>query len=268
MRYLLITLLFSTFCFAQTPLAKSEKPFTIGESVSFFSEALKEDRTLNVYLPGSYHPDSSNRYPVIYVLDGSADEDFIHIAGLVQFGSFPWINMLPEAIVVGIANVDRRRDFTYPTQNEQDKMDFPTTGSSVAFIRFLEKEMQPFVEDRYRCDSSKTIIGQSLGGLLAAEVLYKKPQLFNKYIIVSPSLWWDDESLLKKEAPVLDTATTVYIAVGKEGKVMERTAKALSAKIDERNTRHPHLFFQYWGEQGHGNILHLAVYQAFEKMFK
>ena len=70
------------------------------------------------------------------LLDGSKDEDFIHIAGIVQFGSFSWINMLPETIVVGIANVDRKRDFTYPSQNTLDQEEFPTSGKSAHFIQF------------------------------------------------------------------------------------------------------------------------------------
>lgn len=105
--------------------------------------------------------------------------------------------MIPESIVVCISNVDRRRDFTFPTRNELDKKDFPTTGQSQNFIGFIESELQPYIDEKYRTASTKTLIGQSLGGLLATEVLFKKPDLFDNYIIASPSLWWDDESLLQ-----------------------------------------------------------------------
>ena len=99
-----------------------EKIFPLGIVRQMHSTVLGEDRTLNIYLPEGYHQDSS--YSVIYLLDGSADEDFIHVAGLVQFYNFPWVNVLPKSIVVGIANVDRRRDFTFPTAIEKDKKDF------------------------------------------------------------------------------------------------------------------------------------------------
>ena len=112
--------------------------FSIGETFTFTSSKLAEERIVNIYLPMDYANNSTKEYPVIYLLDGTADEDFIHIAGLVQFGTFPWIDMLPESIVVGIANVDRKRDFTYPTNNAEDKAAFPTTGSSAAFMDFLE----------------------------------------------------------------------------------------------------------------------------------
>src|SRR5690606_8834222 len=99
----------------------------------------KEDRLLNIYLPNGY--DKEKVYPVIYLLDGSADEDFLHIVGLVQF--FNLQLKMPDCIVVGIANVDRKRDFTFKTDLEDLKTAYPTTGGSASFIGFIEKELQP-----------------------------------------------------------------------------------------------------------------------------
>ena len=193
-----VTAFFSGNALSQTPVAVKERtPLSIGERINIESRTLRESRTLNVYLPNSYSKQPDKRYPVIYLLDGSIDEDFIHISGLVQFGSFSWIKMLPESIVVGIGNVDRRRDYTYPTRIERQKKDFPTSGGSTKFADFIEKELQPFVRSNYRTSGGKeTLIGQSLGGLLATEILFKRPELFENYIIVSPSLWWDRESRL------------------------------------------------------------------------
>lgn len=248
--------------------AISKKPLTIGESVTFHSKILDENRTLNIYLPHGYVADSTKTYPVIYLLDGSIDEDFIHISGLVQFGSFSWINMIPETIVVGISNIDRKRDFTYPTTIEQDKKDFPTTGNSTIFINFIENELQPFVAANYNINNTKTIIGQSLVGLLATEILYKKPELFDNYIIVSPSLWWDNQSLLKRQPKAYTTEKNIYIAVGKEGKVMEDDAKNLYTTLNADKTKNTSLHFQFFEAQNHGDTLHLAVYAAFEALFK
>ncbi len=159
---------------------------------------LGENRILNIYLPEGYNKNDTIKYPVIYLLDGSADEDFIHVVGIVQFDNFEWINRFPKSIVVGIATVDRRRDFTFPTSIDADKKKYPTKGHSNKFIAFIEKELQPFIEKKYKANSSKTIIGQSLGGLLATEILFTKPTLFNKYIIISPSLWWNNSSMLNQ----------------------------------------------------------------------
>ena len=263
----LIILFLSNQLLAQTEIVNKKK-LNIGERVEIKSKILNENRILNIYLPNGYSKDSIKKYPVIYLLDGSIDEDFIHISGLVQFGSFSWINMIPETIVVGISNVDRKRDFTLPTTVEKDKKDFPTTGKSEIFIYFIENELQPFIHSNYKTNNTKTIIGQSLGGLLATEILFKKPHLFDNYIIVSPSLWWNNESLLKIEPKEYNTKKSIYIAVGKEGKVMERTANELYEKLNVEKKNNTELFYNFFEKQNRGDALHLAVYDAFEKIFK
>jgi predicted alpha/beta superfamily hydrolase len=118
----------------------------MGGAYNFYSNILGENRVLNIYLPANYHTNDSVNYPVIYLLDGSLNEDYFHIAGLLQFTSSEWVNMMPPSILVGIGNVDRKRDFTFPTSIQQDKIDFPTTGGSANFIRFLEEELQTICE--------------------------------------------------------------------------------------------------------------------------
>src|SRR4051812_17048961 len=97
------------------------QPLTIGEVHEIRSAQLSEKRALNVYLPPGYNKSDTQKYPVIYLLDGGMDEDFIHVVGLVQFNSFPWVARVPESIVVGIVNTDRKRDFTFPTNSKGDK---------------------------------------------------------------------------------------------------------------------------------------------------
>src|SRR5690606_37490472 len=157
--------------------------------------------------------------PVLYVLDGSLNEDFLHLVGLGQFYNLQFT--MPKTIVVGIANVDRKRDFTFPTTDKNLKRDYPTTGGSANFISFLEKEVQPYIEANYKVNTTKMIIGQSLGGLLATEILLKRIDLFTHYFIVSPSLWWDNESLLEDAKAYIsaqkDRDVYVNVSVGKEG---------------------------------------------------
>ena len=243
-------------------------PFTIGESVILHSHTLNENRILNIYLPLGYSKDPVKTYPVIYLLDGSADEDFIHISGLVQFCSFQWLQIIPESIVVGIANVDRQRDFTFPAKNAENLRNHPTSGGSMNFIRFLSSEVQPFIEEHYRTNSTTTLIGQSLGGLLATEILFSQPDLFDNYIIVSPSLWWDDESLLEAVPIPYASLKSIYVAVGSEGPIMEREARGLYEKLNQDPHENTTLFFHFMEAQNHADALHLAVYDAFEKIFK
>lgn len=251
----------------QDTILKQNVPFVLGKIDQIHSNILSENRTLNVYLPEGYDADSTTSYPVIYLLDGSADEDFIHIAGIVQFLNFPWIKALPKSILVGIANVDRRRDFTFATTVAEDKKESPTSGGSEKFIAFIGEELQPFIQKNFRTNSSKTLIGQSLGGLLATEILFKKPALFSKYIIVSPSLWWNNESILKMKPASQQDGTEVYIAVGNEEKVMKDDARNLVSvlNVQDKKTK---VYFKYFPHEDHATILHLAVYNAFETFAK
>ena len=255
---------------------ESTKPFVLGQIRELQSKVLNEKRILNIYLPDGYNLKDSIRYPVIYLLDGSADEDFIHIAGLVQFDSFDWVNLVPKSIVVGIANVDRRRDFTFPTTIETDRKLYPTTGHSEKFITFLATELQPFIEQKFKTSPSKTIIGESLGGLLATEILFKHPTLFNKYIIVSPSLWWDNGSILNQNPEIMNQSfnqpTDIYIGVGKEGltptaipRVMEVDANLLADKIESSKSKTVKVIFDYLPQENHATIMHQAVLNAFKQ---
>ncbi len=122
------------------------KPLTIGEVRTIKSKVLNEERTLNIYLPQNF--DKAKAYPIIYLLDGSMNEDFIHVSGLVQF--FNQMYSMPETIVVGIANIDRKRDFTFHTDLKDLQKDYPTTGHSDKFIIFFEKELKPYVESQFK----------------------------------------------------------------------------------------------------------------------
>lgn len=271
-----VLLLCSASVFAQKnkpAKADSTKPFVLGVIEEIQSKELGEKRTLNIYLPEGYSANDTTHYPVIYLLDGSADEDFIHVVGLVQFSSFPWVNRMPPSIVVGVATVDRKRDFTYPTTVAEDQKRFPTAGHSDKFISFIEKELQPFITKKYKTNGSRTLIGESLGGLLATQILLEKPQLFNKYVIISPSLWWDDGSLLKRASAMLEEnyaqPTEIYIGVGKEGlapcaspHVMEVDANLLAEKLTASKSKNIHVHFDYLPEEDHATIMHQALMNA------
>lgn len=262
---------YAGFCQQQTTSAALQ-PLVLGHVRDVYSRELGETRVLNIYLPPGYDENDTTRYPVVYLLDGSVDEDFIHIVGLYQFNSFSWVGRVPPSIVVGIANVDRKRDFTFPSAIPEEQQQYPTTGHSAAFIAFLEKELQPFVAKNYRTTSAKTLIGESLGGLLATEILLEKPGLFHRYIIISPSLWWDGGSLLNQSFRLLAAKgppTEIYIGVGKEGltpgkvpRVMEVDANVLADKLAQLNPKNLRVVFDYLPAENHAAIGHQAVLNA------
>lgn len=265
--------LLSAIVFSNTMVVTSQvsepgftNPFVIGEIITFNSTSLEEKRVLNVYLPVSYKTNKKDNYPVIYLLDGSIDEDIIHVSGLVQYGSFSWINSIPESIVVGIANVDRRKNFTFPTTVLKDKQEFPTSGESAKFIDFLKNEVKPLIAKNFRITESSTLIGQSLGGLLATEILLKQPEMFNNYVIVSPSLWWDNLSLLKIKLPKTTAAIKTVIAVGSEGDGMIKPAKRLNEKLSNDASNKFKSSYLFYDNKNHYDIMHEAIYDALKRI--
>lgn len=255
---------FQSVAFAQTT---NVKPLTIGEIRTIKSKVLNEDRILNIYLPQNF--DKTKSYPIIYLLDGSMNEDFIHVTGLVQF--FNQMYSMPETIVVGIANIDRKRDFTFHTDLKDLQKDYPTTGHSDKFINFLEKELKPYIESQFKTTDTY-IFGQSLGGLLATEILLKKPEMFNNYFIISPSLWWDDESLLKQAPQLLskipDTKKFIYVSVGKgEHPVMVKDAEDFYDVLKKSNKKNWTVEYKMMETDNHATILHRSLYEGLVKLF-
>lgn len=275
--FVVLGLLLAINSLAQSP---SSKPLTWGHTDVIESKILAEKRTLHIYLPEGYKPNDTLRYPVIYLLDGAVDEDFLPTIGLVQYNSFSWIHRMPQSIVVGIVNTDRKRDFTFPSQVATEKKRYPSSGGADQFIGFLAKELQPYIAKNYRVQSDRTLIGQSLGGLLATRVLMTQPALFNRYIIISPSLWWNDGSLLRetpralKEA--LKTPIDIYIGVGKEGvyastpttpHVMEVDANVLADQIRSCQNKKVQVFFDYLPQEDHSSTSVPALFNALRLLY-
>jgi len=192
------------------------------------------------------------------------------VAGLLQFLNFPWVNISPKTILVGIANQDRKRDFTFPTNNKKDKEASPSSGGSANFIDFIQRELQPYIESHYRTRTPRALIGESLGGLLAAEILFTRPRLFDQYMIISPSLWWNDESLMKMNSslPGSDSLSgmKVYVSAGNEGAQMARDISQFMAILKKAHARGLKSYYVGFPNETHATIFHRSLYRAFEIM--
>jgi uncharacterized protein len=168
--------------------------------------------------------------------------------------------------VVGIENTERRRDLTGPTDDPEDRKIAPRVGGSAAFRRFLGDELMPEIQRRYRTTDETAIVGESLAGLFVLETFFLAPELFDTYIAVDPSVWWDRQSLARHAVARLQQPApaprTLYMTTSDEPEMQEGVARIVDAL---RRVDPPDVRWQYvpMPEERHSTIFHGAALRAF-----
>jgi predicted alpha/beta superfamily hydrolase len=242
-------------------------PLSIGETFTIESRVLAETRRINVYVPAAYAASADARIPVLYMPDGGIQEDFLHVAGLVQVltgngGMRPFL-------LVGIENTARRRDLTGPTENAEDRTIAPVVSGSAAFRRFIRSELKPIINARYRTTGESAIVGESLAGLFVVETFFLEPDLFDTYIAFDPSLWWNNRELVERAAERLPAVAgrSIYLASSGERELAELT-KRLADVVAARAPSSLRWHYQPMADESHATIYHPAALRAFRHLFK
>jgi uncharacterized protein len=229
MKRLHITLIITTFLFvcmnevkAQTA-QKQLKPVSLDNTEQFSVESkyvTDENYTIQVSLPTGYYR-SDKSYPVLYVLDG--DKSFGMTKEITDW--LIWSKEIRDIIVVGISygkGTDiwwKKRARDYTQFKDTVYYYYPNAGGADNFLRFVKNELFPIVNNSYRTrQDSNAIMGLSFGGLLSTYALFKQPDMFKEYIIISPSLFWNGNSILKTEVDYFSSHKElnkiVYMAYG------------------------------------------------------
>ncbi|MCY3545493.1 MAG: alpha/beta hydrolase-fold protein [Gemmatimonadetes bacterium] len=218
--FLSVLLLLFFIAFApHAALAQDTEPFlSLGERRELHSDVLGEQREIIVGVPAGYEG-GDETYPVVYLLDGPSH--FHHTTGTARF--LARNGRMPGVIVVAIANTDRTRDMSPPIQSDAGPPR-PGTGGADNFLEFISGELMPFIDERYRTRPYAILIGHSLGGLFANHALVHRPDVFNAYVSISPSLWWDEQRLVVQADSAFDHAGDLvgdfYMTMGNEGGAM------------------------------------------------
>lgn len=261
-------------CLAAPVLAQADArdaspaaPLVMGETFTIQSKTLDETRRINVYLPPIYKDSASVRLPVLYMPDGGMAEDFLHVAGLVQV-SIGNGTMRPF-ILVGIENTQRRRDLTGPTQNAEDRKIAPRVGGSAAFRKFIRTELMPVVNARYRTTKETAIVGESLAGLFIVETFFLEPDLFDTYIALDPSLWWNDHALVDSAAARLraDEFGTRTLFLANSSQDIDQLTRVLADTLAKCAPADVTWHYQPMMEETHATIYHPAALIAFRRVF-
>lgn len=194
------------------------------EVVTIHSKLLNEDRKVYVHCPKVDSADANGRFSVLYVLDG--DNHFALLAQYAEYLSRPDVLAMPKIIVIGIPNTKRTRDLT-PTRSvlnyegKPDSSSYQGSGGNDHFLQFIQTELMPLIDSKYKTTPFKIFAGHSFGGLSVLNCLLTQPDLFDAYIAVSPSLWWDKAYMLKLTDKKLKTGSALnkilFVSDGNEG---------------------------------------------------
>jgi predicted alpha/beta superfamily hydrolase len=232
------------------------------ETLRISSVVMAEPRRVNVYLPPDYDRSPDVAYPVLYMPDGGEEEDFPHVARTVD--ELIRAHQIPPMLVVGIENTQRRRDMTGPTEVESDRKIAPRVGGSAAFRGFIADELMPAIRARYRVSDQTAIMGESLAGLFAIETLFLRPELFDTYIALDPSLWWNDRQWLRQAPERLrlmrNAPVRLYVATGDTEQTNARHIEPF-AQVLRANTT-PVLQWQYVMRP---ELHHDTIYRGLER---
>ncbi|MBZ0114845.1 MAG: hypothetical protein K8J08_20460 [Thermoanaerobaculia bacterium] len=182
------------------------------------AEANGENYEIYVKFPRGYEAGKEN-YPVLYVLD--AETNFGGVTYIVQ--RLIKDRILPPMLVVGVAyGVDYDTFYQLRTRDLTANPGTPCRGGSCgggaeAFRKFLAKELFPFIEANYRvAGKSRALYGHSFGGLFGFYTLTTAPEMFDRYLLLSPSLWWAKRAVLeetKRRGPI-KAPTRLYVGIG------------------------------------------------------
>lgn len=289
MKALFLVLLLSISFLATSQI---NNQIVIGKVDSIQSKILGEKRRILVHVPGdgARELNSKKRYPVVYVLDG--DAHFSSVVGMIQqLSSVNGNTICPEMIVVGIPNTDRTRDLT-PTHVDVDLpfMDSTfskTTGGGTDFISFIEKELIPYIDSLYPTQPYKMLIGHSFGGLAVMNVMVNHPGLFNSYICIDPSMWYDHMNFLRATKKAFTSqkleGTSMYLGIANtmsEGMTLEGLPKDTSTDnshirsifdLDKHIKANPQSGLKYkskyYSDDDHGSVPLIAEYDALHFIF-
>lgn len=212
--------------------AQENSPFTTGFEETIPSKILGQERKVWIHIPKSNGGDKikdRGHYPVIYLLDGS--ENFNTVVSITEHMAES--NLCPPMIVVGILHQNRLVDLTTGTDKELPNV----VGGGEKFMSYIEKELIPYIDANYPTTSYKTFIGHSLGGLTVVNTFLHNPNLFNSYVSLDASLWWNNQKPVKEAKTILPTQNykgkTLFVAMANR---LERGVDTLSVQKDTSGT--------------------------------
>ncbi len=224
------------------------------------STKIGEERQLKIQLPRGYNSNEDKSYPLFIVLDG--DYMFEAVAGNVDYYSY-WEDM-PEAIVVGINQIDKRFDDCM--YSEQNSLPIET---GAAFFEFIGMELIPYIEKTYRTGNFKVAVGHGETANFINYYLLKPKPLFQGYISVSPELAPDMIDYLPEALSNIESKIFYYLAnTTNDGASVKKMTSVLNTDISALENENLVFDFDSFDGPSHYSVPTHAIPNAIESIFQ
>ncbi|MFK8029966.1 MAG: alpha/beta hydrolase [Gammaproteobacteria bacterium] len=247
-------------------------PIEVGRSFYIDSSVFQTKRRISVRLPAAYASEPDAHYPVVYVVDGGPEQDFPHLAGLTQSRDMNWT--FAPFILVGIETVNRRHQIVPPATDVETYVAElgEKPGGSAVFRRFIRQDVMTWVNNKYRTTSHAAIMGESLAGLFIIETLFTEPDLFDDYIAITPSLWWEEMKYGREASSYLaklpNNKKRLYITSADEGFRHQQGVDLLIEALEQGSPSSLEwTYFARGDRETHASIYHGAALDAFRRFF-
>lgn len=236
------------------------------------SKVLNEDRRFYVHVPKTDSTNLNKKFPVLYLLDG--ENHFHLLSAYIEYLSH-W-EEIPPMIVVGIINTDRKKDLT-PSKNTitydgKNDTTLRPSGGNEHFFQFLQKELMPYIETNYKTNSFNIFGGHSFGGNTTINCMLIRPEMFDAYIAVSPSLWWDNRFMLKQADEKLKKSSVynkiLFYSDGNEGGSFHTAVLKFDRLIVNKTLKGLRFKYNYYPKESHMTEPIVAYYNALRFIYK
>jgi len=240
-----------------------------------------QEYIIKVTLPRNY--DSQKKYETLYYLDSWWLSELV-------LGTYAILNLserIDDVVLIGISldgnlkdwNIQRTMDFTPSEYNMSFEMksgigenginiNKSNTGGADIFIEFIESKIFKLIELKYpSIGENRTLMGHSYGGLFSFYSIQQKPILFSNYIIISPSIWWNNSELLKMELfyafEQSKTSNSIYLCYGdSESKLISKSNTEVDIILSGLEKDNLDYKFKVFNETNHNSILPQGIYKG------
>lgn len=244
---------------------QGDNQINIGFSTQIKSEIFDKEREILIHLPVGYD-ESEDNFPVLVLIDGPWH--FNHVSTMSDF--LQNAQHAPGLIIVGVDHAARLKNLTPPS--ESDPAD-STIGGADRFLEYIETEVIPYIEHNYRTSHYRILAGWSLGGLFTFHTMMNRPDLFDAYISLSPSLWREEKRQVGKIIDYLENnksqfKSPLFMTMANEGGANLEGVEEIAAYLAKNTINGLRWDYKHYPEESHYSGTFRGMFDGLELVFR